>query len=164
MLWLCGPSKPGVPGRVHPAQVVQAIGCSHQGVDFALSALKLSQVVEAGHDGRDGLLDQRHQLLGVHVLWLAGRGQRHGRVLLGFLVPGDDLVAEHRLQDAVDLPGTRDQGMRQELLGRETVEGDLLKHYNRPLNPITLGAIYRKGNKPMTSESHFAVTAQMRTK
>lgn len=105
-LW--GPSEPGVPGGVHATQVVQAVGRGHQGVDFALSALKLSQVVEAGHDGRDGLLDQRHQLLGVHVLWLAGRGQRHGRVLLGLLVPGDDLVAEDRLQDAVDLPGTRD--------------------------------------------------------
>lgn len=104
----CGPSEPGVPGGVHATQVVQAVGRGHQGVDFALSALKLSQVVEAGHDGRDGLLDQRHQLLGVHVLWLAGRGQRHGRVLLGLLVPGDDLVAEDRLQDAVDLPGTRD--------------------------------------------------------
>lgn len=107
-LWLRGPSEPGVPGGVHATQVVQAVGRGHQGVDFALSALKLSQVVEAGHDGRDGLLDQRHQLLGVHVLWLAGRGQRHGRVLLGLLVPGDDLVAEDRLQDAVDLPGTRD--------------------------------------------------------
>lgn len=118
LLWSClvswlrlrlrGPSEPGVPSWVHPTQVVQAVGRSHQGVDFALSALKLSEVVEAGHDGCDGLLDQRHQLLGVHVLGLAGRGQRHGRVLLGLLVPGDDLIAEHRLQDAVDLPGTRD--------------------------------------------------------
>lgn len=107
-LWLRGPSEPRVPGGVHATQVVQAVGRGHQGVDFALSALKLSQVVEAGHDGRDGLLDQRHQLLGVHVLWLAGRGQRHGRVLLGLLVPGDDLVSEDRLQDAVNLPGTRD--------------------------------------------------------
>lgn len=103
-----GPSEPGVPGRVHPTQVVKAIGCSHQGVDFALPALELSQIVEAGHDGCDGLLDQRHELLRVHVLWLAGRGQGHGRVLLGLLVPGDDLVAEHRLQDAVDLPGAPD--------------------------------------------------------
>lgn len=96
-----------MPSRVHAAQVVQAVGRRHQGVDFALSTLKLSQVVEAGHDGRDGLLDQRHQLLGVHVLWLAGRGQRHGRVLLGLLVPGDDLVTEDRLQDAVHLQEPR---------------------------------------------------------
>lgn len=83
-----------MPCRVHAAQIVQAVCCSHQRVDFTLSALELSQVMEAGHDGRDGLLDQRDQLLGVHVLWLAGRGQRHGRVLLGLLVPGDDLIAK----------------------------------------------------------------------
>lgn len=47
-----------MPGRVHAAQVVQTVGCSHQGVDFTLSTLKLGQVVEAGHDGCDGLLDQ----------------------------------------------------------------------------------------------------------
>lgn len=117
-----------MPGRVHPTQVVQAVGRSHQGVDFALSALKLSQVVEAGHDGRHGLLDQRHQLLGVHVLRLAGRGQRHGRVLLGLLVPGDDLIAEHRLQDAVHLPGTTRQQHVSRVLG--TVKSDLLKYYN----------------------------------
>lgn len=68
-------SEPGVPRRVHATQVVQAVGCSHQRVDLALPALELGQVVEAGHDGGDRLLDQRHQLLGVHVLRLAGRGQ-----------------------------------------------------------------------------------------
>ena len=102
-----GVSEPGVPGGVHATEVVQAVGGRHQGVDLALPALELGQVVEAGHDGRDGLLDQDHQLLGVHVLGLAGGGQGHGRVLLGLLVPRDDLVPEHRLQDAVHLLGTK---------------------------------------------------------
>lgn len=92
-----------MPGRVHAAQVVQTVGCSNQSVDFTLSALELGQVVEAGHDGCDGLLDQRYQLLGVHVLWLAGWGQGHGRVLLGFLVPGNNFIPQHSLQDAVHL-------------------------------------------------------------
>lgn len=98
-------SEPGVPGRVHSAQVVQTVRCSHQGVDFTLPALKLGQVVEAGHDGCDGLLDQRHQLLGVHVLRLAGWGQGHGRVLLGFLVPGNNLIPQNCLEDAIHLSG-----------------------------------------------------------
>lgn len=99
-------SKPGVPGRVHAAQIVQAVGCSHQGVDLTLPALELSQVMEAGHDGRDGLLHQRDQLLGVHVLWLSGGGQRDGRVLLRLLMPRDDLIAEDCFQDAIHLQET----------------------------------------------------------
>lgn len=55
---LCGVSEPGVPGGIHAAQIVQAVCCSHQGVDLTLSSLELSQVMEAGHDGGDGLLDQ----------------------------------------------------------------------------------------------------------
>ena len=106
-----GVSEPGVPGGVHATQVVQAVGGGHQGVDLALPALKLGQVVEAGHDGRDRLLDQDHELLGVHVLGLAGGGQGHGRVLLGLLVPRDDLVPEHGLQDAVHLLGKRRRQM-----------------------------------------------------
>lgn len=51
-------SEPGVPGGVHPAQVVQAVGGGNQCVHFAFPPLELSQVVEAGHDGGDGLLDQ----------------------------------------------------------------------------------------------------------
>lgn len=53
-------SEPGVPSRVHATQIVQAVCCSHQGVDLTLSTLKLSQVMKAGHDGCDGLLDQWH--------------------------------------------------------------------------------------------------------
>lgn len=100
-----------MPGRVHAAQVVQTVGCSNQSVDFTLSTLELRQVVEAGHDGRDSLLDQRYQLLGVHVLWLASWGQGHGRVLLGFLVPGNNFIPQDGLQDAIHLPetGNRDE-------------------------------------------------------
>lgn len=98
-----------MPGRVHAAQVVQTIRCGHQGVDFALSTLKLGQVVEAGHDGCDGLLDQGHQLLGVHILWLAGWGQGHGRVFLGFLVPGNNLIPQDCLQDAIHLSETENR-------------------------------------------------------
>lgn len=100
-----------MPCRVHAAQVVQTVGCSHQSVDFTLSTLELRQVVEAGHDGCDGLLDQRYQLLGVHVLRLAGWGQGHGRVLLGFLVPGNNFIPQDGLQDAIHLPetGNRDE-------------------------------------------------------
>lgn len=104
-------SKPGVPGRVHAAQVVQTVGCGHQGVDFAFSTLKLGQVVEASHDGCDGFLNQGHQLLGVHILWLSSWGQGHGRVLLGFLVPGNNFIPQDCLQDAIHLSemGNRDQ-------------------------------------------------------
>lgn len=110
---LCGLSEPGVPGRVHATQVVQAVRSSHQGVYLTLPAFKLSQVVEAGHDGRDGLLDQWDQLLGVHVLRLACRGQRHGCVLLGLLVPGDDLVPEDGLQDAIHLSEMENKDLHQ---------------------------------------------------
>lgn len=101
-------SEPGVPGGVHAAQIVQTVCCSHQGVDFTLPSLELSQVVKAGHDGSDGLLDQGDQLLGIHVLWLAGGGQGHGRVLLGLLVPCNDLIAKDCLQDAVHLSDTEE--------------------------------------------------------
>lgn len=63
-------SQPGVPGGVHPAEVVQAVGSCHQGVDFAFPSLKLGQVVEPSHDGSDSFLNQRNQLLAVHVLGL----------------------------------------------------------------------------------------------
>lgn len=65
-------SQPGVPGRVHAAQVVQAICSSHQGVHFALPTFELGEVVQAGHDGGDSFLNQGHQLLAVHVFWLPG--------------------------------------------------------------------------------------------
>lgn len=64
--------------------------------------------MEAGNDGCDSLLDQCDQLLRVHVLWLAGRGQRHGRVLLGLLMPRNDLIAKDGLQDAVHLSETEE--------------------------------------------------------
>lgn len=50
--------EPGVPGWIHAAQIVQAVCRSHQSVDLTLPPLELSQVVEASHDGCDGLLDQ----------------------------------------------------------------------------------------------------------
>lgn len=102
--------EPRMPRGVHAAQIVQAVRRGHQSVDFTLASLELSQVVQAGHDGGDGLLDQRHQLLGVHVFRLAGRGQRHRRVLLGFLVPSDDFVAQDGLQDAVHLAESEESG------------------------------------------------------
>lgn len=108
-------SKPGVPGRVHAAQVVQTVGCGHQGVHFAFSTLKLGQVVEASHDGCDGFLDQGHQLLGVHILWLSSWGQGHGRVLLGFLVPGDDLIPQDCLQYAIHLSEMGDRGQHSKI-------------------------------------------------
>lgn len=49
-------SQPRVPGGVHAAQVVQAVGGGHQRVHFALPAFELGQVVQAGHDGRDRFL------------------------------------------------------------------------------------------------------------
>lgn len=92
-----------MPGWIHATQIVKAVCCSHQSVDLTLASLELSQVMEASHDGRDGLLDQRDQLLGVHVLWLPGWGQGNGRVLLGLFVPRDDLITKDGLQDSIHL-------------------------------------------------------------
>lgn len=63
-------SQPGVPGGIHPAEVVQAVCSCYQSVDFALPSLKLSEVVKARHDGSHGFLNQGNQLLAVHVLGL----------------------------------------------------------------------------------------------
>lgn len=96
-------SQPGVPGGVHAAQVVQAVGGGHQRVHLALPTFKLGEVVQAGHDGGDSFLHQGDQLLTVHVLWLpSGRERRRG-VLLRLFVPSDDLIPKHSLQDAVHL-------------------------------------------------------------
>lgn len=99
----CLPSEPRVPRRVHATQIVQTVRCSHQSVDLTLPSLELSQIVEAGDNGRYRLLYQGHQLLGVHVLWLSGWRQGDGSVLLGFLVPCYDLVTKHSLQDSIHL-------------------------------------------------------------
>lgn len=97
--------KPRVPGRVHATEVIQAVGCSHQRVDFALASFKLSQIVQPGHDGRNSFLNQRNQLLAVHVLRLSSCRERGRCILLGFLVPSDYFVSQHSLQDAVHLKG-----------------------------------------------------------
>lgn len=96
-------SQPGVPGGVHAAQVVQTVGSGHQGVHFALPTLKLGKVVQTGHDGGDSFLNQGHQLLAVHVLWLPSGRERRGGVLLSFFVPSNDLVPKHSFQDTIHL-------------------------------------------------------------
>ena len=64
--------QPGVPGRIHPAEIIQAICSCYQRVHFAFSSFKLSKIMKSSHDSSDGFLNERNQLLAVHVFRLSG--------------------------------------------------------------------------------------------
>ena len=48
---VCTELEPGVPGRVHPAEVVSAAGCCHQLTNLALCPIKGAETGESAGDG-----------------------------------------------------------------------------------------------------------------
>lgn len=92
-----------MPGGIHAAEVVVAVGGGDQGCHLAVGPVEQCEGVEPVADDGDGLGHHVDDRLVVHVGGLAlggGAGRRRpGLVLDALPVAGDHLVAQYRPQD-----------------------------------------------------------------
>ena len=78
----CSALEPGMPCRVHPAEVVRTAGCSHQLANLALRPVEGAEAGQPAGDGGHGLAhlandDLAIVLLHLHKLFIIKIGRAH---------------------------------------------------------------------------------------
>lgn len=96
-----------MPGGVHAAEVVVAVGGGDEGGHLALGPVEHGEGVEPVHDDGDGLVHHADDGLVVHLDGLVvgggARGGEPGLVLQTLPVAGYHLVAQDCTQDRLNL-------------------------------------------------------------